>query len=123
VLKEAPVSSPLPMRRQAPPPPQEPKKSDAFVRKSIKYLIPHQTLHQLKDGLRGFLQVSPFKLASGEVLTTQENHSSYFDNRCARCPGTVLVCLLKCRVSLLKKYVLCKNNLDRCCKYLDCACG
>jgi hypothetical protein len=60
---------------------QERKKSDAFVRKSIKYLIPPQTLQHLKNGMSGFLQVSPFRLASGEVLTTQENHSSYFDNR------------------------------------------
>lgn len=59
---------------------------DSFVRKSIKYLIPHARRDALQSGLlRAGFRVSPFTLASGEVVETQENHSSYFDNRYGHC--------------------------------------
>lgn len=52
-----------------------------FVRKSLKYLVPHETLGILKAQLAKKLTISPFTLKTGEVLTTQQTNSSYFDNR------------------------------------------
>lgn len=68
----------------------EKNNGDSFVRKSIKYLIPHARRDALQSGLlRAGFRVSPFTLASGEVVEKQENHSSYFDNRYGQ-PGHVV---------------------------------
>ncbi|KNC83469.1 hypothetical protein SARC_04278 [Sphaeroforma arctica JP610] len=59
------------------PPPQG---DQEFVRKSIKYVLPNDAVDSFIQLIEPTLPVSPFTLPSGEVVTSQVNNSSYFDD-------------------------------------------
>ncbi|KNC82278.1 hypothetical protein SARC_05433 [Sphaeroforma arctica JP610] len=51
-----------------------------FIRKSIKFVLPNNRVDEFVSLVKPQLPISPFKLPTGEVVESQVNNSSYFDD-------------------------------------------
>ncbi|KNC80746.1 hypothetical protein SARC_06903 [Sphaeroforma arctica JP610] len=60
--------------------PHNEQEEQVFVRKSIKYVLPNDSVEAFIGRVEPKLPVSPFILPSGEVVTSQMNNSCYFDD-------------------------------------------
>ncbi|KNC73423.1 hypothetical protein SARC_14018, partial [Sphaeroforma arctica JP610] len=56
------------------------EQEQVFVRKSIKYVLPNDSVKAFIDRIQYELPISSFTLPSGEIVASQMNNSSYFDD-------------------------------------------
>ncbi|KNC80745.1 hypothetical protein SARC_06902 [Sphaeroforma arctica JP610] len=60
--------------------PHDGLEEQVYVRKSIKYVLPNDSVQDFINRIQTTLTVSPFTLPSGEIVASQMNNSCYFDD-------------------------------------------